>query len=92
MRQATWILTKLGGKTGQPIICSSHHPDYSPEKWDVQIGQACFEMNWKSGRLVDVSEHIALSAGHRIFAFQDELAKSGIDIPEKITITENDLT
>lgn len=80
MKDATWILTKLGGKTGMPVICSSHHPDYEVEPYDVQIGQACFEANWKSGKLVDVTNFLDLSGG-LVFAFQDELDKQGISLP-----------
>ena len=88
MKESTWILTKLGGKTGMPIICSSHHPDYSPERWDVQLGQACFERNWKTGRLVDICDFVNLSAGHRIFAFQEELDREGIDLPDTTEKTQ----
>ena len=82
MMQATWILTKLGGKTGMPIICSSGHPDYSPEKYDVQIGQACFDRNWKQGRLVNIAEFVNLSSVDHVFAFRDALHDEGIELPE----------
>jgi len=80
MSHAHWILTKLGGKTGMPVICSSHHPDYEREQYDVQIGQACFEKNWNEGRLVNIADHIDLSAGHAVFAFKDSLNEEGINL------------
>jgi len=80
MSEPTWILTKLGGKTGQAIICSSSHPDYSPEKWDIAIGQDCFARNWDSGRLVNVADHLHLTAGHFVFAFRQDLEAQGIKI------------
>ena len=81
MSEPTWILTKLGNATGMPIICSNQHPDYSPEKYDVQIGQACFERNWTEGRLVNIADNIALTAGHYVFAFKVFLDDAGIKIP-----------
>ena len=81
MKQATWILTKLGDK-GFPIICSSTHPDYSPEKYDVQIGQGCFERNWSQGRLVNIADFVNLSSGQHIFAFRESLHEEGIEVPE----------
>tara|TARA_Y100001938_G_C7772413_1_gene273892 strand:- start:126 stop:386 length:261 start_codon:yes stop_codon:yes gene_type:complete len=80
MSQAHWILTKLGGKTGMPVICSSHHPDYERESYDVQIGQACFERNWTEGRLVNIADHVNLCAGHAVFAFKESLDEEGINI------------
>ena len=68
--QAHWILTKLGS-TGIPIICSSAHPDYNREQYDIQIGQACFDKNYKSGNIVDISEKVNLTQGHHIFAFKE---------------------
>ncbi len=80
MRHATWILTKLGDK-GFPIICSSSHPDYEKEKYDIAIGQACFERNWSQGRLVDISNYVNLTSGFHIFAFKDSLHEEGVNIP-----------
>jgi len=82
MSKATWILTKLGGATGQPVICSNQHPDYTPEKYDVQIGQACFERNWNENRLVDISEHLALSTADLVFGFRENLEGAGVQLPE----------
>ena len=73
MSKPVWILTKLGGKTGSPVICSSGHPDYTPEKWDVQIGQACFERNWREGRLVNIADRLSFTAGDYVFAFKEDL-------------------
>lgn len=81
MSNAHWILTKLGGKTGMPVICSNQHPDYEREQYDVQIGQACFEKNWTEGRLVNIADHVNLCAGHAIFAFKELLNEEGIEIP-----------
>ena len=78
--EAHWILTKLGD-TGMPIICSSEHPDRTPEKYDVQIGQACFEKNYQKGSLVNISNYVELSAGYPIFAFKENLTEQGIKIP-----------
>lgn len=77
---AHWILTKLG-KSGIAVICSSEHPDRTPEQYDVQIGQACFEKNWNNGKLVNIADYVNLSAGYPIFAFKDSLAEQGISIP-----------
>ena len=82
MSEATWILTKLGGATGQPVICSNQHPDYTPEKYDIKIGQACFEKNWKENRLVEISDRVALSTNDLVFAFRENLEEAGIRIPE----------
>lgn len=75
--EPSWILTKLGGKTGMPIICSNHHPEYTAEQYDVKIGQACFEKNWRSGRIVEITNHLSLLGG-QVFAFAEELNKQGI--------------
>lgn len=80
MSNASWILTKLGGKTGMPVICSNQHPDYDREQYDVQIGQACFERNWHEGRLVNIADNISLTAGHAVFAFKDSLDEEGINL------------
>ena len=80
MKDATWILTKLGGKTGIPVICSNQHPDYEPEPYDVQIGQACFEANFNNGKLVNIAENVSLAVGHYIFAFAETLAEEGISL------------
>ena len=80
MSEAHWVLTKLGGKTGMPVICSSHHPDYEREQYDVQIGQACFERNWKEGRLVNIADRVNLTAGQMIFAFKQSLNEQGVAI------------
>jgi hypothetical protein len=82
--KATWILTKLGGVTGMPIICSSNHPEYSPEKYDIAIGQGCFERNWSKGRLVNIADFINLAGGNYVFAFKDTLHEEGIEIPEEV--------
>jgi hypothetical protein len=81
MSEPNWILTKLGNATGMPIICSSEHPDYSPENYDVKIGQACFERNWSEGKLVNIADNISLTAGHYVFAFKAFLDDVGIKIP-----------
>lgn len=81
MSNAVWIMTKLG-KTGMPIICSSDHPDREPEKYDIQIGQPCFEKNWQANRLVDISERVPLTQGHYVFAFREWFAEEGIAVPE----------
>lgn len=80
MNSPTWILTKLGN-TGMPIICSSEHPDRTPEQYDVKIGQSCFEKNWYNGRLVNIADYVNLSAGYPIFAFKENLDDQGISIP-----------
>jgi hypothetical protein len=80
MEKATWILTKLGN-TGMPVICSSEHPDRTPEKYDVRIGQSCFEKNFYSGNLVNIADHINLVAGFPVFAFREYLSDEGIKIP-----------
>jgi hypothetical protein len=79
MSQAKWILTKLGN-TGIPIICSSEHPDRTPEAYDIVIGQACFEKNWNANRLVNIADKISLTAGFPVLAFKDFLDESGIQI------------
>tara|TARA_R110000751_G_scaffold45556_1_gene103262 strand:+ start:430 stop:678 length:249 start_codon:yes stop_codon:yes gene_type:complete len=81
MSQPSWILTKLGNATGIPIICSTEHPDYSAEKYDIKIGQACFERNWNEGKLVNIADNILLAEGHHVFAFKDFLNDVGIEIP-----------
>lgn len=68
--QAHWILTKLGS-TGIPIICSSQHPDYKKEQYDIRIGQSCFEKNFNSGNIIDISQKVNLTKGYRIFAFSE---------------------
>lgn len=78
--EAHWILTKLGN-TGMPIICSSQHPDRTPEQYDVQIGQECFEKNYNNGHLVNIADYVDLSAGYPIFAFKQSLNEDGIQIP-----------
>jgi hypothetical protein len=80
MANAKWILTKLGD-TGIPIICSSDHPDRTPESYDVIIGQSCFEKNWNAGKLINISENINLSAGYPVLAFKEFLEESGVEIP-----------
>jgi len=80
MRHATWILTKLGDN-GFPIICSSGHPDYEKEKYDIAIGQGCFERNWSQGRLVDIADAVNLSDAQPIYAFKDSLREEGIESP-----------
>ena len=82
MSEATWILTKLGGATGQPVICSNQHPEYTPKKYDIKIGQAFFEKNWKENRLVEISDRVALSTNDLVFAFRENLEEAGIRIPE----------
>jgi len=72
MRHATWILTKLGDN-GFPIICSSGHPDYEKEKYDIAIGQGCFERNWRQGRLVNIADRLSFTAGDYVFAFKEDL-------------------
>ena len=66
-------MTKLGS-TGIPIICDSNHPDRTPEKYDIRIGQPCFEKNWQANRLVDISSRVpSLTQGYYVFAFRDWL-------------------
>lgn len=79
--ESHWILTKLGN-AGMPIICSSEHPDRTPEKYDVQIGQACFEKNYLNGSLVNIADYVDLSAGYPIFAFKENLNEEGIEVPQ----------
>jgi len=79
--QAFWVLTKLGDN-GMPIICSSDHPDRDPEKYDIKIGQSCFEKNWQANRLVDISERVPLTQGHYVFAFKEWLDEAGISLPQ----------
>lgn len=79
MTDPYWILTKLGGKTGQAVIVASNHPDYTREPFDVQIGQACFEKNWRSGNLVDISAYVSgLSSHQPLFAFREDLEAIGL--------------
>ncbi len=80
MEASKWILTKLGN-TGIPIICSSEHPDRTPEPFDIIIGQACFEKNWNANKLVNIADNINLSAGYPVLAFKDFLDEAGIQIP-----------
>jgi hypothetical protein len=74
-------MTKLGDN-GMPIICSSDHPDRTPEKYDIQIGQSCFEKNWKANRLVDISKLVPLTQGYQVFAFRDWLAENENNISQ----------
>ena len=80
MSQAKWILTKLGN-TSVPIICSSEHPDRTPESYDIVIGQSCFEKNWNAGKLVNIADYVGLCAGYPILAFKEYLDESNISIP-----------
>jgi hypothetical protein len=70
--KAHWVLTKLGS-TGIPIICSSAHPEYKREQYDIRIGQSCFEQNYKNQNIVDISDKVNLSTGHHVFAFREFL-------------------
>ena len=74
-----WVLTKLGDN-GMPVICSSQHPDRTPEKYDISIGQACVEKNWLSGNIIDIAEKVSLSEGWHIFAFADWLEGMGVSL------------
>ena len=76
-----WVLTKLGGKTGQAVVVASNHPDYTKEPFDIQIGQACFEKNWRSRNLVDISPCISgLSCNQPIFGFREGLEEIGLKV------------
>ena len=80
---AHWVLSKLGGRTGQPVIVASTHPDYKRENFDIQIGQACFEKNWRAGRLQDIAAHVSgLVVQEPVFAFVESLHEDGISLPE----------
>ena len=70
MSKPAWILTKLGS-TGIPVVCSNRHPEYKTESYDVQIGQPCFEKNFRSGNIIDISHAIGLTSGWQIFTFKD---------------------
>ena len=81
VKNAKWILTKLGS-TSIPVICSSDHPDRKAESYDIAIGQSCFDINYQNGKLIDIAQYIqGLTYGYSIFAFKENLHELGISVP-----------